>query len=88
MSLMEGKEDALYALTYRRQMTGDLGYPKHVGYDLWHIYAEQALRPFGPSHEAEKALQQIVFVKYRLDITKFLLEMQNLNINARVTGIA
>jgi len=27
-------------------------------------------------------------VKYRGDITKFLMEMENLNIDARVTGIA
>jgi len=53
---MHGKEVALFALTYRRQMTGEIGYTRQEGYELWHVFAEQALRPFGPSQEAEKSV--------------------------------
>jgi len=39
---MEAKEVAPFALTYRRQMTRELGYTKHTGYKFWHVFAEQA----------------------------------------------
>jgi len=85
---MEGKEGAPFALTCRQQITGELSYTKQAGYEFWHIFAEQALRPVGPTHEAEKSLREMGFVKYNSDIARFLLEMENLNIHARVTGIA
>jgi len=84
---MEVKEVALFALTYRRQMTGELGYTRQAGYEFWHVFAEQALRRFGPTHEVEKSLREIGSVNYRGDVAKFLTEMENLNIHARVTGI-
>jgi len=40
---MEGKEVARFALTYRRQMTGELGYTKQAGYEHWHVFANQAV---------------------------------------------
>jgi len=43
---------------------------------------------FGPTHKAKKSLTQLGFVKYHGDIAKFLLEMENLNFHASVTGIA
>jgi len=52
------------------------------------FFAEQVLRRFGPSHEAEKSLREMGLVKYHGDVAKFLMEMENLNIHARVTGIA
>jgi len=85
---MEGKEVAPFALTYRRQMTREIAYTRQEGYEFWHPFAEQALRRFGPTHEAEKSLREKGLVKYRGDVAKFLIEMENLNINARVTGIA
>jgi len=85
---MDGKEVAPFALTYRRQMTGEIGYTRQESYKFWHVFAEQALRRFGPTHEAEKSLREMGSVKYRGDVTKFLMEMENLNIHARVTGIA
>jgi len=36
----------------------------------------------------EKSLREIGSVNYRGDVAKFLTEMENLNIHARVTGIA
>jgi len=88
ISRMDGKDVAPFALTYRRQMTAEIGYTRQEGYEFWHVFAEQVLRPFGPTHEAEKSLREMGSVKYRGDVAKFLMEMENLNIHARVTGIA
>jgi len=85
---MDGKAVAPFALTYRRQMTGEIGYTRQEGYEFWPVFAEQALRRFGPTHEAEKSLREMGLVKYRGDVAKFLMEMENLNIHARVTRIA
>ena len=50
---MHGKEVGPLALTYQRQMTGEIGYTRQEGYEFWHVVAEQVLRRFGPTHEAE-----------------------------------
>ena len=83
-----GKDVALFALTYWRQMTGELGFTRQVGYEFWHVFAEQAVRRFGPTDEAEKSITQMGFVNYHSNIAKFLVEMKKLNIYARVTRIA
>ena len=75
-------------LTYRRQRTGALGYTRQEGYEFWQAFTEQARRGFGPTHEAEKSLGDMGWVHYCGEITKFMQEMENLNIHARVTGIA
>jgi len=62
LSQTEEKEVAPFALTYQRQMTGDLGCTKQEGYEFWHMLAEQGVRRFGPTHEAAKSLTQIGFV--------------------------
>jgi len=85
---MDGKDVAQFALTYRRQMTGEIGYTRQEGYEFWHVFAEQVLRRVGRTHEEEKSLREMGSVKYRGDVAKFLMEMENLNIHARVTGIA
>jgi len=85
---MEGKEVAPFALTYRQQMAGEIGYTRQEGYEFWHVFAEQALRRFGPTHEAEKSPRETGSVKYRGDVAKFLMAMENLNIHARVSRIA
>jgi len=88
ISRMDGKEVAPFALTYRRQMTGEMGYTRQGGYEFGHAFGEQDLRRFGPTHEVEKSLREMGSVKYRGDVAKFLMEMANLNIHATVTGIA
>jgi len=60
-------------------MTGEIGYTRQEGYEFWHVFAEQALRRFGPTHEAEKSLREMGLVKYRGEVPKFLMEMENLN---------
>jgi len=78
---MHGKEVAPFALAYRRQMTGEIGYTRQEGYEFWHIFGEQGLRPFGPTDEVEKSLREMGSVKHRGEVAKFLMEMQNLNIH-------
>jgi len=87
ISRMDRKEVTPFALTYGRQMTGEIGYTRQEGYQFWHGFPEQALRGFGPTYEVEKSLREIGLVKYRGDVAKFLTEMENLNIHAGVTGI-
>jgi len=69
-------------------MTGEIGYTRQEGYKFWQVFAGQALRRFGPTHKAEKSLRDRGSVKYRCDVAQFLMEMENLNIHARVSGIA
>jgi len=69
-------------------MTREIGYTRQEGYEFWHVFAEQALRRFVHTHEVEKSPREMGSVKYRGDVGKFLMEMENLNIHARVTGIA
>ena len=88
ISRMDGKEVAPFAFMYRRQMTREIGYTRQEGYEFRHVSAEQALQRFGPTHEVERYLREMGSVKYRGDVAKFLLEMENLNIHTRVTGIA
>jgi len=71
-----------FALTDWRQTTGELGYTRYEGYEFWHVFAEQALPCFGPTHEAVRSLRDIGSVQYRGDIANFLLVMENLNIHA------
>ena len=74
-------------MTYRNQMTGELGYTKQEGYELWDIFTDQMVRRFGPTHEEEKALRQMMKVRYKGDIDQFLLEMDNWNVKVKVTGV-
>jgi len=50
---MDGKEVAPFALTYRQQMTREIGYTRQEGYEFWHVLEEQALQRFGPTNEGE-----------------------------------
>ena len=43
ISPMDGKDVAAFALSYQRQMTGEIGYTRQEGYELWHVFAEHAL---------------------------------------------
>jgi len=82
ISRIDGKEVTPFALTYRLQMTGEIGYTRQEGYEFWQVFAEQAWRRFGPTHEAEKSLREMGSVKYRGDLAKYLMEMEKLNIHA------
>ena len=54
---------------------------------MWAIFAEQLVRPFGPTHEEVKALREMMMVRYKEDIDQFLLEIENWNVKARASGV-
>jgi len=74
LSKLKGSQLASFAMTYGNQMTGELGHLRQEGYELWDVFAEQAIRRFGPTHEEEKALREILKVQYKNNINQFLLE--------------
>ena len=85
---MDRPEVAPFALTYQKKMTGEVGCIKEESYPFWHTFAKQAILRFGPTHEAEKALRKMSTVRYQGDIERFVLEMENLNIHAKMTGVS
>jgi len=88
MSKLKESQVASFTMTYRNQMTGGLGYVRQAGYELWDVFAEQAIRPFGRTHEEEQALRERLKVRSKNDINQFLLEFENWDVKAKVTGIA
>ena len=85
LSKLKGPQVSAFAMIYRNQMTGELGYTRQEGYELWDIFTEQMVRRFGPTHEEEKALRQMIKVRYKGDIDQFLLEIDNWNVKVKVT---
>jgi len=75
-------------MTYRNQITAELGHIQEDGYELWDVFAEQAIRRFVPTHGEEKALRDMLKVRYKNDINQCLLEFENWNVKAKLTGIA
>jgi len=69
-------------------MTRELDHIRQEGYKLWDGFTEQAIRRFGPTLEEEKALQEMLKVRYKNDINQFPQEFENWNVKAKVTGIA
>ena len=55
--------------------------------DVNRFFAD-VVRRFGPTHEEVKALREMMKVRYKGDIYQFLLEIENWNVKARVTGVA
>ena len=62
LSKLNGSQVASFAMTYRNQMTGELGQIRQDGYELWDVFGEQGRRRFGPTHEEEKALREMLKV--------------------------
>ena len=83
LSKMKGPLVSSFAMTYRNQMTGELGFTRQEAYELWAIFAEQVVRRFGPTYEEVKALREMMKVRYKGDIDQFLLEIKNWNVKAR-----
>ena len=69
-------------------MTAELGHIRRDAQELWEVFAEPAIRRFGLTHEGEKALREMLKLRYKNDINQFLLEFENWNVKAKVTGIA
>ena len=79
---MKGPQVSSFAMTYRTQMTGELGFTRQEGYELWAIFAEQVVRCFGPTHEEVKVLREMMKVRHKGDIDKLLVEIETWNVKA------
>jgi len=71
LSEVKGFDIASFDMAYRNQMTGELGYTRQEGYKLWDIFAEQAIRQFGPTHEEEKAIRESCKSHIRMTLINF-----------------
>jgi len=88
LSKLRGSQVASFAMTYRNQMTSELGHIRWHAYELWDVFVEKAIRQFCPTHEEEKALREMLKVRYINDINQFVLEFKNWNVKAKFTRIA
>ena len=87
LSKLKGPQVSALAMTYRNQMTRELEYNRQEVYELWDIFNEQMVRRFGPTHEEEKPLRQMMQVRYNGDIDQFLLGIDNWNVKVKVTAV-
>ena len=88
LSMMDGNAVTPFAITYRKKMTGEFGFPKHDGYVLWINFKAQLHDKCSIMHRAQRALRDMETVQYEVDIEKYLLTLENLNIDAKMTGVA
>src|SRR6195952_212416 len=86
LSRMEGDDVSAFALTYRKKMTGELGHLKIEGYEYWESFRVQCMTRFALTHEGERALAAMEKVRYKNDIGRFLLEMENHNTYVGLSG--
>ena len=88
LSMMEGSAVTPFALRYRKKMTGESGFPRSDGYELWENFKNQIEEKFPILHRAQRALRDMEKVRYEGDIEKYLLTLENLNIDAEMSGVA
>src|SRR6201996_9746488 len=85
---MEGDDVSAFALTYQKKMTGELGYLKVEGYEYWETFRNECISQFALTHEGERALAAMEKVRYKGDIDRYLLEMENHNTHVGLSGVA
>ena len=88
MGRMEGDEVAPFTDTYRKKMSGALGYAKKIGYERWFMFEQKVTKRFTPTHEAERTHKLMKLEWYHGDIRQFLLRMENHNIKVGLQGVA
>ena len=88
LSMMEGSAVTTFAITYRKKITGEFGFPRRDGYDRWENFKNQIREIFSILHRAQRALRDMEKVRYEGDIEKYLLTLENLNIDAEMSGVA
>ena len=88
LSMMEGSAVTPFAITYRKKMTGEFGFPRSDEYDLWENFRNQIQEKFSIHHRAWRALMDMEKVRNEGDIEKYLLTFENLNIDAEMSGVA
>ena len=85
---MEGSAVTPCAITYGKKMTGEFGFPRSDGYDLWENFKNQIQEKFSIHYRAQRALRDMEKVRYEGDIEKYLLTLENLNIYAEMARVA
>ena len=88
LSRMEGDDVSAFALTYRKKMTGELGHLIVEGYEYWETFRNECINRFALTHEGERALAAMEKVRYKGDIDRYLLEMENHNTHVGLSGVA
>jgi len=88
MGRMEGDDIAPFTDTYRKKMSGALGYAKEIGYERWFMFEQKVTERFAPTHEAERTHKLMKLERYHGDIRQFLLRMENHNIKVGLQGVA
>jgi len=88
MGRMEGDDVAPFTDTYRKKMSGALGYSKEIGYERWFMFEQKGTEGFAPTHEAERTHKLMKLERYHGDIRQFLLQMENHNSKVGLQGVA
>ena len=88
LSMMEGSAVTPFAITYRKKMTGEFGFSRSDGYDLWENFKNQIQEKLSILHRGQRALRYMEKVRYEGDIEQFLRTLENLNIEAEMSGVA
>ena len=69
-------------------MTGEFGFPRSDRYDLWENFKKHIQEKFSVLHRAQTGLRDMEKVRYERDIEKYPLSLENLNIDAEMSGVA
>ena len=69
-------------------MMGEFGFPRSDGYDLWENFKNQIQEKLSILHRAQRALRDMEKARYEGDIEKYLLTLENLNIDEEMSGMA
>ena len=85
---MEGRAVTPFAITTRKEITGEFGFPRSDRYDLWENFKNQIQEKFSIFHRGQRALRDMEKVRYEADIEKYLLTLENLNIDSEMSGVA
>ena len=88
LSMVEGSAVTPVAITYRNKMRGEFDFPRSEGYDLWENFKKQIQKKLSILDRAERALRDMEKVRYEGDIEKYLITLENLNIDTEMSGVA
>jgi len=72
MGRMEGEDVAPFTDTYRKKMSGALGYKKEISYERWFMFEQKVTERFAPTYEAERTHKLMKLERYHGDIRQFL----------------
>ena len=88
LSMMDWNAIMPFAITYCKKITGEFGFPKHDGYNLWMTFKAQLHDKFSIMHRAQRALRDKEKVRYEGDMKKYVLTLENRYIDAEMNGVA